>query len=240
MDEIVDVNTLFGPLPAASNDLTVESLLEMLQQHQIGKACALSTLGMLLDPSVGNTVTRATCQEHETLVPVATFNPTMYFGDAAPLHKAREEGFKLARFFPNAQAWPIDFAPFRALVLALQETALPLMIDVHSSGDITALARIVNDSPIPVILSGVNVNMLAEALAVLRERSNWHLETSRLLAPGAIKAVVDSVGAGRLLFGSSAPSQPVASVMDTLHFAGLDGGALNQVLGGNARTLLQL
>ena len=36
MDEIVDVNTLFGPLPQASNDLTVESLLALMQHNGVG------------------------------------------------------------------------------------------------------------------------------------------------------------------------------------------------------------
>ena len=37
MDDIIDVNTLFGPLPQASNDLTVESLLELMRRNGVGR-----------------------------------------------------------------------------------------------------------------------------------------------------------------------------------------------------------
>src|SRR5579859_7995127 len=134
MSEIVDVNTLFGPLPAVSTDLTVESLLELMQRHKVAKACALSTLGILLDPGVGNPITRAVSVEHPALCPVATLNPKMYFGDEGELARLASEGYCLVRFFPGWQGWPIDFAPFRALAQGLANAALPLMIDVQSPG----------------------------------------------------------------------------------------------------------
>src|SRR5437660_10889801 len=115
MDDIVDVNTLFGPLPVASTDLTVDTLVTLMSKHQVGAACTLSTLGLLLDPTVGNAATRAACTEHDELLPVATMNPTMYFGDTAALLRLQTEGFCMLRFFPGEQGWPIDFAPFREI-----------------------------------------------------------------------------------------------------------------------------
>ncbi len=240
MDEIIDVNTLFGPLPQASNDLTVESLLALMQHNGVGRACTLSTLGLLLDPAVGNAVTKATCGENTSLLPVATFNPTMYFGDAALLAAASSDGFRLVRFFPAQQGWPLDFAPFRALIAALRPANLPIMVGVAQSGDITALARILTDYPAPVILADVHAGLLAEAIAALRENPTWHLELSRLLAPGAIQAVATAVGASRLLFGSNAPSHPIASALDTLHFAGVSDADRQQILAANALRVLKL
>src|SRR5438105_5908305 len=106
MDEIVDVNTLFGPLPVASADLSVDALTSLMQPHHIGTAFTLSTLGLLLDPTVGNAATRAACSEHSELLPVATLNPTMYFGDTASVLRLASDGFRLVRFFPAAQGWP--------------------------------------------------------------------------------------------------------------------------------------
>jgi predicted TIM-barrel fold metal-dependent hydrolase len=238
MDDIIDVNTLFGPLPQASNDLTVESLLELMRQKGVGRACALSTLGLLLDPATGNAVTRATCAENTPLLPVATFNPTMYFGDREPLTRAKADGFCLIRFFPVQQGWPIDYAPFRALLTDLRDVSLPIMAGVSAPGDITALTRVLDGFPAPVILADVHSGLLSEAIVALREHPNWHLELSRLLAPGAIKAVADTVGAERLLFGTNAPSHPISSALDTLNFAGLSDAQRSQALGGNARRIL--
>src|SRR5437764_486846 len=124
MDDIVDINTLFGPQPASSVDMPVDALITLMQKHQVGAACTLSTLGLLLDPAVGNAATRAACGEHAELLPVATLNPTLYFGDASGVTRLKEEGFRLVRFFPNAQGWPVDFAPFHAVIQSLRATGL--------------------------------------------------------------------------------------------------------------------
>ncbi len=240
MDEIVDVNTLFGPLPLASTDLTVDSLLELMQQNGVGTACALSTLGWLLDPAVGNAVTKNICAQNPSLLPVATFNPTMYYSDPAPLMQAKADGFRMVRFFPAAQNWPIDFSPFGCLLEDLRKTGLPIVVGVSKPGDITQLARVLNEYAPPVILADVPPALLAESLLGLREHDNWHLELSNLLAPGCLKAVVDAVGPTRLLFGSNAPSHPIISALDTLQFAGLSDADKQQVLSGNARRILSM
>lgn len=240
MSGIVDVNTLFGPLPAANTDLTVEALLELMQRHKVTAACTLSTLGMLLDPAVGNAMTRATCTEHPTLLAAATLNPGAYFGNTEELTRLRAEGCCYVRLFPTEQGWPLEYAPFRALAEDLQSVGLPLMIDITKQGQMSQLAHTLHDYPAPVILAGVNTETLAEAITLLRRHAHWHLETSNLLAPGCIKAVIDALGAERLLFGTHAPSRPVASVLYTLHYVGLPDAALNQILSENARRLLPI
>lgn len=240
MDSIVDVNTLFGPLPVASTDLAVDALVTLMQKHSVGAACTLSTLGLLLDPQVGNSATRAACEENPHLLPVATLNPTMYFGDTAPLLRLKQEGFRMVRFFPEEQDWPLDYAPFTAMLRCLDEAALPIMVDVRRRGSISTVLRAIESYPAPVILAGVTADTLSEAITALRHHESWFVETSRLLAPGAIKFVVDTVGPQRLLFGSSAPSRPIAGSLNVLRFAGLADDARALVLAGNARRLLHL
>src|SRR5438132_139562 len=132
MDDIVDINTLFGPQPAASTDLTVVSLLELMGKHRIRTACTLSTLGFLLD-------------------------------------------------------------------------------------------------------AGVHSGILAEAVSAAQPRPSWSIEVSRLLSTGAIDRAVQSLGADRLLFGTGAPSQPVASVLGAVLHADLTEDGRRQILGANAR-----
>src|SRR5918911_145496 len=112
MDDIVDVNTLFGPLPAAATDLSVEDLAALMRRHGVRACCTLSTVGLLLDHNSGNAATRAACSENPSLVPVATINPQSYFGGNGGQTRFREDGFKLARFFPGLQGWDAVYAPF--------------------------------------------------------------------------------------------------------------------------------
>src|SRR5579884_748939 len=238
MDDIVDINTLFGPLPVASTDLNVDALVALMQKHQIAAACTLSTLGLLLDPALGNAATRAACAQYAGLMPVATLNPAYFFGDTAAQQQLQKDDFCLIRFFPHAQGWPVKFAAFRALLRAVEPLGLPVMVGIETPGEITALTRVLETYPAPVILSGVNTSTLAEAISALRERERWHVEISRLLAPGAIRLVADTVGADRLLFGTGAPSQPIASVLATLQHSGLSEEARRQILAANARRIL--
>ena len=238
MPDIIDINTLFGPLPIASADLAPEALLELLNRHEINAAYTLSTLGLLLDPQVGNASTRAACSENPLLRPAATLDPTLYFGDEANVQKLKSDGFAFVRFFPHPQKWPIEYAPFRALCRVLDAMQMPIMIDIEKMGVISQLSDTLADHASPVILSGVDAQTLAEALAVLRERGSWSVETSRLLSPGAVRLIADSVGVSRLLFGSGAPFTPPASALQALEYAGLSPEAQQDILSGNAARLL--
>jgi len=238
MVDIVDVNTLFGPLPAASVDLPVDTLLELMQQRQVGTACTLSTLGLLLDPNIGNAATKAACSEHSELLPAATLNPAMFFGGDAVVTQLKSEGFRMVRFFPDAQGWPVNYAPFLDLAQRIQAAGLPIMVNIEAPGEVTALSQTLDFFTGPVILASLDPPHLAEALAVLRKRANWHLEISGLLSPGALKLVVDSVGAERLLFGSGAPSLSLTAVLNTVRYAELSDTARGQLFSANARRLL--
>ena len=238
MPNIIDINTLFGPLPIASADLAADALLDLLTRHEIGAAYALSTLGLLLDPQIGNASTRAACSENPLLRPVATLDPTLYFGDESSVQRLKAEGFAFVRFFPHSQKWPIEYAPFQALCRVLDAMQMPIMIDLEAMGIVSQLSRVLKDHAAPVIITGTDAHLLAETLAVLRERTNWYAEISRLLSPGAIRLIADSVGPGRLLFGSGAPFTPPASALNALQYAGLSLEAQEDILGGNAARLL--
>jgi hypothetical protein len=211
-----------------------------MQKHGVSRACVLSTLGVLLDSTGGNGATRAAASEHAALLPVATFNPTTFFGDPTPLQNLRADGFCMVRFFPCEQDWPLAFAPFPDLLEALQLTRLPVMVGVNGIGEITALQEFLGSYPAPVILSGVNYTLLAEGIAALRRFEHWHIETSQLLAPGCLSQVVARVGAERLLFGTGAPAYPIASALHTLHYAGLSEIECRQILADNAHRVLSL
>ena len=240
MDDIVDINTLFGPLPAASADLAVDALLDLMQTHQVSAACTLSTLGILLDSVLGNAATRAACSEQTNLVPVATLNPSMFYGDTTQVSRLVDEGFRLLRFFPDDQHWKIDYSPFHWLLAHIQETGLPVMVNIELVGEITDSTRALRTYRGVVILAQVNHVTLAEAIAALHVFPDWHIETSQLLAPGCLKLAAERVGAHRLLFGTGAPAHPIASALHTLQFAGMDKETVDQILGANARRVLKL
>ncbi len=240
MHQIIDINTLFGSLPALNADLTLDDLQTLMEKHSISRACTLSTVGILMDAGVGNAQTRVTCGDEGVLVPVATCSPNSYFGDPSPLLAMSEAGFKAVRFFPDLQHWPADYAPFADMLDVLNSSPrpLPVMVDILTPGQMTRLAKVAGSYKGAVILAHVTPGLLAEAAAVLRHHNGWMIETSHILAPGSIGYLAGMVGDERLLFGSGAPLRSVAGTLQTLQYSGLPDASLERVLGGNAARLL--
>lgn len=236
--DIIDINTMFGPLPIAAVDLSVDDLSALMKKHGIERACTLSTVGLMLDHNAGNAATRAACAENPSLVPVATVNPQVYYGEEGPFTRFATDGFRMVRFFPQVQGWPVDYAPFVHLAQRLEAERLPIMMEISHPGTATRLMNVLAGRQTPVLLAGIDEQTLAEAVILMRQHANVYVETSSLLATGVIKHVVDCVGAERVLYGSGAPSRPMASGLGVLRYVELTDMQRALVLGGNARRLL--
>ncbi len=238
MEDILDINTLFGPYPLANADLGIDTLLFAMRTNKVQTACTYSTLGLFLDPLIGNAATRAACSDHSELIPVGVLNPTLYLGNKEYLSGLKSEGFRLIRLFPTAHQYSADFAPFRTLVNDLSGLALPLMLQVVERGEISTFANALANYTAPIVLTNVGTKHIAELVAVLKSRSNLYVETSQLNGIGAIKAVVDAIGAERVLLGTGIPYQPTTTAVKMLEFSGITPEARKQVLGANARRIL--
>ncbi|MCL5283757.1 MAG: amidohydrolase [Armatimonadetes bacterium] len=240
MPEIIDINTMFGPLPIAPSDLSIEGLLNQMQRHRIILSCTISTIGLQLDHNSGNAATRAAAAESKELVPVATINPLRLMSRDEPISSLKTDGFKMVRFFPWLQGWPIQYAPFVMLGHGVAAANLPLMIETRIPGVATELLDVLGDYAGVIILTGVDSQALAESLVLMTRHANIYLETSGLISTGAIALAASQVGAERLLFGSGAPMRPAASGLNLVRAAGLAADDESAILGGNARRLLKL
>jgi hypothetical protein len=165
-------------------------------------------------------------------------NPQAYFGADGPFTRFKADGFRMVRFFPEPQGWEAGYAPMAVLAKQLEGEALPLMVDVDLPGVASRLVQSLASHPAPLILSSIDDTMVAEAIALMRSHAKLYVECSRLIAVGAVRLIVDSVGAERVLYGSGAPLQPMASVLGVLRHAGLTDEQRALVLGGNARSIL--
>jgi len=231
---------MFGPMPAGASDLSVDELQQMMTKHGIGSCCTLSTVGLLLDHNAGNGATRAACSENSALIPVATINPQSYFGQDGAFLKFKADGYRLVRFFPGPQKWVTNYAPLTVLAKRLEVEGLPIMVDISQPGMASSLVDSLVSHPSSLILAGVDHRTASEAVALMRAHARVYIETSQLNAVGAIKTIIDAVGADRVLYGSGAPLRPMASGLNVIKFAGLSDDQLAKVLGGNARQLLEI
>lgn len=236
--EITDVNTLFGAYPSHHADSDPETLAATMSAQQVDYCLAMSTYGLYARDTDGNAETLSACRAHDHLIPVAAINPLTYWGQREFVQGIAESGFEMFRFFPRTQKWPLDFAPFAAIleILAAQPRA-PLMIETTQPGDITQLARLTRDYPHPVILAGVTPTTLGEAVAVLRALPSLYLETHALQSPDALVFLKNAVGIDRVLFGSGAPGLSLAAALAFVRRSALSPEDQAAVLGGNAQQI---
>jgi hypothetical protein len=233
---IVDINTLFGFWPRDKVDLSVDVLMGAMRARQVARSVAYSAKALFYDVGEGNDDTATVCANRPELIPAAVIDPRQYPRCLDEVRRRRDQGFRFFRFFPDAHGYPLDFAPLAALLpemaggVALFSTGRP--------GAATELARRATGLNQPVVLDPCGTDTLGEALAAMQSAPTLFLETTALLAAGALDTAAQSAGASRLLFGSGSPLLSLSSALMTHQFAALSDADRAAVLGGNLEGLL--
>ncbi|RYG65309.1 hypothetical protein EON80_17575 [bacterium] len=236
---IFDACALFGPWPGRE-ELTLPSLLGVMGQSGITRSVAMSTTGIFYDFRAGNSATFEAARANPSqLLPTATLDPRAYPDCLAEAEKCAAQGVKLIRFFPATQGWPLQLLPFRELLHKCDELGLTVAVEVSRSGDATVLADSLTFTNAPLLLAGVSSENLGEALAILRSSPKFHIETTRLLAPGALERIASDVpdGANRLIFASYSPLRYLSAALGPVLASGLTPDQKAAVLGGNLKGL---
>ena len=237
--QIIDANTMFGAHPAHRLDLSIERLVREMDQYRIAASLTLSTIGVFYNHVKGNASTLEAAKANPRLVPIATLNPQSYFGDASELQNIRSEGFRIFKFYPAEQGWPIDSAAFREALKQLAGLKSPVMVDAGRPGEPTAVGRMAADYPAPVTICSVSGESLSEVLVVASEVPSIFIETHELHVPGALGLLSNRIGSERIIFGSGAPRRSVASSLHYILSSELPDADKQLVLGGNIRRILE-
>ena len=233
--QFFDACALFGPWPQ-HEDLQIQDVLKAMTANKIERALALCTTGITYDFHAGNEATLEACAQYpDKLMPVATLDPRDYPDCLNEAEKCAQQGFKMIRFFPARQGWPIRFAPFRELLQKCDELHIPVAVECTHAGEATELADAVAFTQAPLLLAGVESANIGEAIAVLRSSPKFHLETTGLLAPGALESVVNSVpdGANRLIYASYSPLRFTAATLNVVRGSGIGNEQKAAIVGGN-------
>jgi predicted TIM-barrel fold metal-dependent hydrolase len=230
---------MVGMYPTHKLDITVERLVREMDAYRVAASIAVSTIGVFHDHALGNTATLDAAKGANRVIPAATINPKHYFGSASDVAAIRRQGFRLFRFFPDEQGWPVDSPAFAQVLKHLAEIKSPVMIDAAEPGEPGKIARAVADYPSPVILSAVSIETLAEALAAMADAPNLMIETHELRVPDGLSLIADRVGAERIIFGSGAPRRSVAGALQYVYSSALSDEDKQHVLGGNIKRILE-
>ncbi len=236
--EIIDGNAVFGPWPIVRADMSPDRLVVALTNHDVSRALALSTVGVLHNHGDGNAETLKVCADRELLMPVATIDPRGYFGPPGSLAKLANQGFRMFRFFPQLQDWRLDHAAFCDVLDELESVDLPVMIQSHDTGYPSALARSLAERANAFILEGISFENMAEAVSVMRKHDNVMCDTCELRVPGALRFLIDQIGADRVIYGSGCLRSSMAAALNYVMVAEISDQDRAKILGGNIKRLL--
>jgi predicted TIM-barrel fold metal-dependent hydrolase len=237
---IFDACTFFGPWPQHPADLALETLVQVMAQNNIVRSLATDTTGIFYDFRRGNDETLEAARTHQQLIPVATLDPRAYPACLAEADKRAAEGFRLFRFFPERQNWPLRFAPFRELLQKCDTLGVPVAVTVEKAGDATELADALTFTKAPVLLAGVRPENLGEVLSVAAADAKFHIETTHLIAPYTLETIRDTLpnGIDRLVFASYSPLRYLSVALAPILAGSLSDEHKALVLGGNLKRLL--
>lgn len=238
---IFDAGTYFGPWPQHAADLSLETLLSSMAASNVARSLITATTGIFYDYRQGNAETLEVAKRNaQQLFPVGTLDPRAYPECMTEAETRAGEGFRLFRFFPDRQGWPIRYAPFRELLQTCDQLKVPVAVAVASPGDITELADATTFTAAPLLLAGVTRTLLGEALAVMKADSKFYLETACLHAPGTLETIRDVLphGPERLVFASYSPLRYFSAALGPVVTSSLSDDDKANVLGGNLKRLL--
>lgn len=236
--EIIDTNTVFGPWSIVRADMSVDRLITALKNHGVSKALTISTIGALHSHGDGNAETLRVCNEQDMLIPVATIDPRGYFGPAGMLGKIAEQGFKMFRFFPELQDWEPSHAAFIDILAELDAVGLPVMVQSYKTGYPSALSSSLYGCKNPFILEGISFENMAEAVSVMKRHENVMVDTHELRVPGALRFLVDQIGADRVVFGSGCLRSSLAAALAYVMDAEIGDENKAKIFSGNMKHLL--
>jgi len=232
---VLDLFTLFGPLPPRGAEPGVVPLQALLTKHGVAGGVTLSTRALYHNAHAGNRETQALCAEAGgTLLPAALLDPRL----ADPL--ATVGNARLLCFLPATQGWPLPFAPVADLFTEISGSRTPVWIEAARLGDATQIAEAVKAANMTqsVILGGVTGATLSEAVSVARKHTNLMLATNGLQGVGEIALAVKTLGAERVVFASGVPHRALGATLALHRHSGLTPEQENLVMGGNTKKLM--
>jgi predicted TIM-barrel fold metal-dependent hydrolase len=237
---IIDACACIGQQPEDDRDLGTHALLAQMDAEKIDRALCCSFTAIRYDGEIGNRELLETCVANRCLLPLAVVNPAPFYNVSTLIGSYKQMGFHGIRFVPYRQGWSLECEPFQRALYHCAELGLPVSVELGGTGDATRLAHLAGGLEIPVILANVTYGTMGEALAVLDEHVNLHLEVSRLVSPGIVELLVAHLGTERLLFASGAPAWQIAPTLEMVRQAEINSGAREAILGGNARRVYHL
>jgi predicted TIM-barrel fold metal-dependent hydrolase len=248
--DFFDCNTWLGRpmnLPAGFHgpaDFSAAALLAAMDRAGIGRALVWHAAQRDADPVTGNQLLRQAVAAHANrLVPCWAILPpdTGELGDLdAFFDSAKEAGVRAFRAFPDINRYLLRYETMGEILDRMVEARLPLMLTVPGPVSWEGVYQLMSDAP-ELILILTNMGVWGSDRyfrPLLRVYPDVYVETNGHIVDGGIESLVETSGAGRLLFGSGYPEQYHGAMMLALAHAKIAQEDKRAIASGNLARLL--
>lgn len=242
--EFIDAYCCLGrlsvPMPRSID--TAKQLRTAMERASVEEALVYHALAAEYDPAIGNHRLLEETAGHAELHPCWVVLPH-HTGEMPPprdlVDEMTDRGVRAARAFPKTHNWTLSEWCSGPLLSALEEKSIPLFIDLRETDWSQAYALSSAHPDLPLVLTEVPFRFSRQVYALLDETENVHIDTSHFQLQGGIEDVCERFGAGRLLFGTSAPHFEMSPSVMAVTYAGVTETEKAMIAGGNLHGLLE-
>jgi hypothetical protein len=227
-----DVDVLFGAWPSHPADTDLATVRKHLTDSGIRRALAISTRGALFDAAAGNAETLAAGSAE--LIPVGTVDLRDAVGVGERLDQLVEQGVRCLRLFTAMQG-VVGATPAYEHVVG---EAVSRGMVVLQDGDPRKFGPVLAGRGADVVFLDLHVYLLTDFLLMARKEAGFRATTRMLSSPDGIERVVETVGAGQLVFGSRTPFMDVSPQTLRLRYARISAEDRALIAGGTMKELL--
>ena len=221
----------------------VEGLLKEMETAGIDEALVYHTVARDGHPPIGNSMLMDEIRNHRELYPVWVVLPHHTGEMPHPdklLPEMKKNNVKAVRIYPKANYHSFSISEWcsGALLGALEEECIPLILDMEISSweDVNTILE--NHKKLPVIAATCTYRNNRYIYPLLEKHKNLFIELSRFMGGGAIEDLVKRFGSHHLIFGSNMPQYTGTAAVALLTYSDIDQKAKKAIAGGNLSNLL--
>jgi predicted TIM-barrel fold metal-dependent hydrolase len=236
----IDIHAHLGPWRFPILTHTTETMLDYARRHNLEKIIVSSALGITYDMREGNRELKHLIDPHPELLGYVVTNPNFVEESAAELdHYYRYPNFVGAKIHGEYAQTPTASPRMAALFAEIAKRGRP--VKIHNCGPdwlpaLRELARRHRD--LPIVLAHGGSWGTGE---FIRDTPNIYLEYCRSSSlRGLIREGLETVGAGRLMFGTDQDLFDPGYALGTYHDTGFAAGEAEQVMYTNAKRVFDL
>lgn len=234
---------------------SVDGLLDQMRRFHIGRALVSHTIAWQNSPTLGNRMLMTAIAGHPELVPCWGITPGLALeetgGEVALCDQMAQQGVRAVRLYPRDHVYSLTSRPANMLLNELDRRNYLVLIDLdqiftqsgmydYSADSLEVLNTLCEKYPhLSILLTRVGYRAFHILLPLMQAYPNLFVDLSFLATHQGVEAIVDRLGAGRVVFGTSQPLVDPGGALLRLTTAGLAPQAIEQIAGQNLERLLE-